>query len=257
MADENTVTIELDENGQPVKAPEKKPETGEKQYVTTAELEEIRKQLNGLSYIGRKFGEVDQKLAQLLKTPSSPRVQPASDSADPDDVLLEKDWKAAVRKQARVEAEAMWAEQKRLNEHESAASESRNRLESAKKHVIDKYPDILKNDTELASRDTAIINEHPEYLHNDFGPILAMRDMEDKLRQEGRLDEFSKKAVETEVQRRTRADGGSTTKGSVTGKTTKSITLTAEQKAVADSLGVKYEVYAKMLERQPKEGVEV
>src|SRR3990167_7039048 len=99
MADENTVTIELDENGQPVKAPEKKPETGEKQYVTTPDLEEIRKPLNGLSYIGSKFGEVDKKLAQLLKTPSSPRVQPASESADPDDVLLEKDWKAAVRKQ--------------------------------------------------------------------------------------------------------------------------------------------------------------
>ena len=183
MPDE--VTVQLDEKGNPIQ-PEAKPEgVGEKQYVTVEQLEEMRKQLNGLSYIGRKFTEVDQKISQLLKTSSSPRpVQTNPDSPDPDDVLLEKDWKAAVRKQARVEAEAILDERKRYAEQESAATESRSRLENAKKHVIDKYPDILKNDTELAQRYTAIINERPEYLHNDFGPILAMRDMEDKLRQE-------------------------------------------------------------------------
>lgn len=250
------VTVKLDEHGNPLKEESKPEGTGEKQYVTHEQLEDIRKQLNGLSYIGRKFGEVDATLKKLTQTTPQSRVPSATDSTDPDDVLLEKDWKAAVRKQARVEAEAILEERKRFSEQESAATESRNRLENAKKHVIEKYPEILKNETEISQRYTSIINEHPEYLQNDFGPILAMRDMEDKLRSEGRLDEFTKKAVETEVQRRARADATSTTRSS-TSKQVKTITLTAEQKAAADSMGIKYENYAKMLERQLKEGVEV
>ena len=251
---EDPVTIILDANGQPV-TPEKTPEGGEPQYVTIGELEKIRKQLDGLSYIGRKFNDLDQKISRISTSqPSRPTVDP--NSVDPDDVLLEKDWKAAVRKQARVEADAMFAERERVTAQERAAIESRTRLEGSKKSVIDKYPDIMDNSTEIATRYTKVINEHPEYLQNDYGPILAMRDMEEELRKEGRLDEFSKKVVDAEVQRRIRADGGGAAKGSATGKVTKTITLSAEQKAVADRLGVKYETYAKMLERQPKEGVE-
>ena len=254
MADEkDPVTVVLGPDGNPV-TPEKV-EKVEPQYVTADALEEIRKQLNGLSYIGRKFNELEQKIARVG---NGQQVRTAVDpnSVDPDDVLLEKDWKAAVRKQARVEAEAMWAERQRVGEHEQAAFESRSRLEGSKKAVIDRYPDIMDNSTEIARRYTQIINGHPEYLQNDYGPVLAMRDMEEELRKEGRLDEFSKKVVDAEVQRRIRADGGGAAKGSAVGKVTKTVTLTAEQKAVADKLGVKYETYVKMLERQPKEGVE-
>ena len=246
------VTVELDENGQPVKPAEKPAQGGEKQYVTAEQLEEVRKQLNGLSYIGRKLSDMERMMKQGPARPA-PVVDPAS--ADPDDALLEKDWKAAVRKQSRIEAEAILAERERLATQNAEAEESRNRLASAKKHVIDKYPDIMKDDSEIAQRYTKVINEHPEYLHNDFGPILAMRDMEDSLRAEGRFDEVTKKAVDTEVARRARADGGSATKGS-TGGVTKKIVLTAEQKAVADSLGIKYESYAKILEKNLREGVE-
>lgn len=247
------VTVELDENGQPVKPAEKPAQGGEKQYVTLDQLEEMRKKLNGLSYIGRKMSDIERLMKQAPARPA-PVVDPAS--ADPDDVLLEKDWKAAVRKQARVEAEAILSERERMAQQEREAEESKNRLASAKKHVIDKYPDIMKDETEIAQRYVRVINEHPEYLHNDFGPILAMRDMEDELRKEGRLDEVTKKVVDAEVARRARADGGSATRTS-TGGATKKIVLSAEQKAVADSLGVKYEVYAKILEKDlRKEGVE-
>ena len=255
MADEkDPVTVILDQDGNPVQ-PEKTTEGGEPQYVTVADLEKVRKQLDGLSYIGRKFNDLDQKISRIsIGNGVRPAVDP--NSVDPDDALLEKDWKAAVRKQARVEAESILAERQRITEQERAAIESRTRLEGSKKAVIDRYPDIMDNSTEIAGRYTKIINEHPEYLQNDYGPVLAMRDMEEELRKEGRLDEFSKKVVDAEVQRRIRADGGGAAKGSATGKVTKTITLSAEQKSVADSLGVKYEIYAKMLERQPKEGVE-
>lgn len=212
----------------------------------------MRKQLNGLSYIGRKITDMERLMKQGNGRPA-PVIDPAS--ADPDDVLLEKDWKAAVRKQARPEIEAVLAERERLAQQEREVEESKNRLASAKKHVIDKYPDIMKDDTEIAQRYVKVINEHPEYLNNDYGPILAMRDMEDELRKEGRFDEVTKKAVDAEVARRARADGASATKGSA-GGVTKKITLTAEQKSVADSLGIKYENYAKILEKNLREGVE-
>ena len=255
MADEkDPVTVILDKDGNPVQ-PEKAPEGGEPQYVTIAELEKIRKQLDGLSYIGRKFNDLDQKMAKIASGQSArPPVDP--NSVDPDDALLERDPKAWARKQARVEFDSAMAERERITSQERSAIESRTRLEGSKKAVIDKYPDIMDNSTEIASRYTKVINEHPEYLQNDYGPVLAMRDMEEELRKEGRLDEFSKKAVDTEVQRQRRADATGSTKTSTVGKVTKTVTLSSEQKAVADKLGVKYETYAKMLERQPKEGVE-
>ena len=251
------LTVELDENGNKPAEAEKKPEAGgEKQYVTLEQLEEIRKQLNGLSYIGRKFNDVDSKLNKLLtNAPTSPKPIVDPSSVDPDDVLLEKDWKAAVRKQARAEAENMFAEQRAQSERERVVQESKVTLEKSKKSVIDRYPDIMDNSSEISQRYTRIINENPEYLNNDYGPILTMRDMEDELRKEGRLDEFSKKAVDIEVQRRARADGASASKGS-SGNGTKSISLTPEQKAAADSMGIKYEAYAKVLSKNLKEGVE-
>jgi len=234
------------------------PVSSEPKYVTVDDLEKIRKQLNGLSYMGRQFQEVSKKLDALQYQPPQ-RVQ-QDGAKDPYDEMVEKDWKQAVRTLAREEAQAERRIQIQQDYQAKLEQQKVTLLEQSKQKVLAKYPDINDQDSEIAKKYMRILNQNQDYLRNDRGPILAMRDMEDELRDEGRLDEVSRKAVEKEVNRQVRTGATTLPKPSNGAGSPNKISLTREQKELCDNHNMRYEDYALMLKKQAaggRQGVEV
>lgn len=233
---------------------------GEAKYVTLEELEKIRqqqeqvvKQLNGLSYLGRKMDEFLKGQQNQVQ----PVTQPvATGPKDELDELVEKDWKAAVKKLSRMEFDEIKKAEVAEQEQKVKVAKFNETLEKSKSMVLGKYQDLADPQSELSQRYLKVVQEHPEYLQNEFGPVLAMRDMEDLLKQEGKLDDVSKKVVDKEVLRQTRAGIATVSKGGAS-RGENSNVLTAEDKELCDNLGLKYEVYlANKKKLQKGEGLE-
>lgn len=225
-----------------------KPASSEPKYVTVDELEKIRKQLNGLSYMGRQFQEVSRKLDSLQYQPTQ-RIQ-SNGVKDPYDELVEKDWKQAVRTLAREEAEAIRQVQVAQDYQRWEEQQKVNLLEQSKQKVMAKYPEIQDQNSEIAKKYMRILTQNQDYLRNNRGPLLAMRDMEDELLSEGRLDEFTKKAVDREVSRQVRAGVATLPRASNGAGSSNKVTLTRDQKELCDHNNIRYEDYAAMLKRQ-------
>ena len=222
--------------------PEAKPkETSEAQYVKMEELEKIQKQLNGLSYMGRKFDELSKKFDNWQPQSSQPTMAVKDEDKDEYDKLVEKDWKAAVRKLAKEEAETLRTIEREAEAKKRMEIQQLTLLEQSKKSVIERYPQLNDENSEISQKYREVVQKHPEYLSNEFGPELAMRSMEDELRNEGRLDEFTKKVVDKEVARRERVGTTSVPKAVSPGST--KATLTKEDKDFCDYHGIKYDTY--------------
>lgn len=248
------VTVDLDKKSDD-KPEEPTKEAPSEKYVTPDDLEKVRRQVDGLSYLGRKFEDAFKKLDSFMPTAKEDGTQP-----DDYDELVQKDWKQAVRKLASDE----YAERRKKEIEEEtqlrAEQDKVSVLEQSRQAVRDKYPEIDDPGSEISQRFTKILNSKQEYLKNEYGPLLTMREVEDELRSEGRLDEFTKKAVEKEVARRTRAQGGAVPRGSKGTGSASQVTLTKDQKELCDFHNIPYENYAsnlKKLNENSKEGVEV
>lgn len=242
------VTVHLDEKNQPIK-PAETPKD-EPRYVTAEQLQQaleasIKKATAPLYYEMRKQREPAQPAIQ-----PKPQVEPTEW-----DTKLQKDWKGTVEELAEARVEALL----KRREAEQAATFERQKsyqlLEDNKKQVMSRHPDLSDESTVKNKVYSEILQARPEYLSNPFGPVLAMRDMEDKLREMGQLDTPTKQAVDKEVMRQVRTNGASIPKGTSTAGT-KSITLTKEQKEFCDANGLKYESYVKYSKTPKNEGVE-
>ena len=253
-AQDKSIEIDLDKpDGKTAQSTSSEPK-----YVTVDDLEKVRKQLNGLSYLGRQFQEFSKKLDNLQYQPQ-PKVQ-ADGSKDPYDELVEKDWKKAVRTLAREEAESIRQVQIQQDYQRKLEQDKLTILEQSKQKVISKYPEIQDPDSDIAKKYMKILNQNQDYLRNDRGPVLAMRDLEDELREEGRLDEFTKRAVEKEVTSQVRTGATTIPRTSNGATSSNKITLTREQKELCDNHNIRYEAYAAMVKKQQasgREGVEV
>jgi len=236
--------------------PEKKEEP---QYVKLEELQKLQKQFNGISSTIRQIKDIPSKIESLEKVLNS-RFATASEKKEAKDELdemLEKgDWRTPVKQLAQKEFQEMMARQQAEWSELQARSVKMSTLEKSKQTVRERYPDIDDPDSEISRKYQKVLAENPQYLQNEFGPTLAMRDMEDELRQEGRLDEFSKKIVEKEIIRQTRAGIGAVPKNNVQTSGNK-IVLTKEQKDFCDANDIKYQDYAKFLRGNSREGVSV
>ena len=215
----------------------------EPQYVRMEELEKVRKQLDGISYLGRKLEEVTRR----LDTMPEPRVVPQTQQENKDelDELVEKDWKQAVRKLSRNEM----VEYEREKQLEFARQQEETKkisiLEQSKNAVKDKYPEVDDTNSEFAKKFISVRNKHPEYWKSEYGPILAMREVEEELRKEGKLDSETKEVVEKEAMRITRTKVGSTPVGT-NGKVDKNkVVLTSDEREFCDFNGISYENFAK------------
>lgn len=243
--------IEIDLDKPDGKSAEKT--SSEAKYVSVEELEKIRKQLNGLSYLGRRFEEVSKKIDSLNVAPAQ-RPAPVQGDKDPYEDLLEKDWKKAVRTLAREEAESVRQTQIQQDYQRQLEQKKVSILEDSRSKVRSKYPEIDDQDSEVARKFMKILNQNPDYLQNERGPLLAMRDMEDELKAEGKLDSYSQKAVEKEVNRQVRTAVTSVPKSAPSGGN--KVTITKEQKEFCDHNNIRYEDYAKIISRSSGRQVE-
>ena len=243
--EEKEITVELDENNKPVKQEENK--SVEPKYVTVDELEKERKKFY---YNQRKQqDEIENLKRQLTAQPQAqPQQEPRKEAPVSEwDAKLQNNWKGTVEELADARAEAKFNElSKRLQEQSRIEYDKQrnfNLLEENKKKVLDKHKELFDDESDKSGVYRQGLQEHPEYLSNPFGPVLAMRDMEDKLKENGQLDNSTQKIVEKEVMRQARAGAGTIPKGtSSNGRT--SITLTKDQKELCDANGWKYQDYA-------------
>ncbi len=247
----SNVTVTLDEKNQPVKVEEKKEEP---KYVTadilaTTLQEAIKKATAPLYYEMRQSRE-NQKPPQPVQQP--PKPEPTEW-----DAKLQKDWKGTVEELAEARVNDILQKREALQRAEYENQQYKIESLNNQKTVMAKHPELNDEDSIKTQTYRQILQEKPQYLNNVYGPILAMRDMEDKLRESGVVDNATKQVVDKEIARQVRTNGGIIPKGSpVSGK--KSITLTKEQKELCDHNGWKYENYAKYAAMNDRrEGVEV
>ena len=226
---------------------EKKPKAQEPKYVTLEDLQRLQDNVNkaiesSRHYTNRKLEDFYTKTSK----PNMPIAKAPNESKDNLDELLEQgNWRTPVETVAEKAVEKALAKQRDEEALKAQEAKRLDTLERSKASVTAKYPDIEDQKSEVAQRYMKILNEHPEYLSNEFGPVLAMRDMEDNLRQEGRLDEFTKKKVAEEVERRTRTNASSIPKSSGTPSSSGKVVLTKEDRELCDRMGIRYEDYAR------------
>lgn len=249
--------VVMDENSPIESNPveEKKEVKQEAQYAPIDKLEEqrqklerIEKQLNGLSYIGRKFDEISRKFDSFQATPSQPVQQPQVPANEWDE-KVQKNWKGTVEELADMRAEAKYKQLREQEKQEelrrSMLEHQRNILEENKRKVLEKYPDLIDQNSDTSQNYMAILRKHPEYLNNEFGPVLAMKDMEEEFKYEGKLDPQVKQVVQKEVQRQTRANASSApTKGKAPSHSETS--LSSEDIKLCRENGINQDLYLKM-----------
>lgn len=249
---ESEVVVELDENNSPVKTEE--PKKQEPSYVTKEEFERLAKASNYTNGALRKIQEFIEK--EKVSKPVISASKPKEDM-DEYDELVQKDWKQAVRKLSQAEYSELRRQEREQEQAEAEKNRNLNLLENNKRKVLEKHSELMDEMSEKAKIYQQVITEHPEYLGNPFGPVLAMRDMEDRLHEQGYVDEPTKKILEKEVLRQTRASASTIGRGA-SSSPTKTITLTKEQRELCDSFGIKYENYASVSQNLTKnQGVEV
>lgn len=233
---EKEITVELDQNNQPIKEVEKKEEP---RYVTAEALEQALKKVTApLYYELRKSKESYQ-----------PRQEPKQEikkeePVDEWDKKLQTNWKGTVEELAEQKFQKLMQAEETRRQSEYKAQQASQLLENNKMQVLKKHTELTDETSTKAEVYRQILQERPEYLSNPFGPVLAMRDMEDRLREQGVVDEPTRQIVQKEVVRQARANGGTVPKGSPASGNQK-ITLSKEQKEFCDQQGIKYENYAK------------
>lgn len=238
----SNVQVKLDENNQPINLEKPKDEP---KYVRVEDLESINKAINNTrEHSNRKISSLESKIDQLLKGTQQPQ-KPVNVPQDEWDKKLETDWKGTVRELARLEAEEIRKREREAEKQEAEQIRTLNLLNENKFTVIKKHKELNDETSHKAEIYRQVLTERPEYLTNPFGPVLAMRDMEDRLRESGYVDESIRPIVDKEVARQARTNGSSVPKGNSNPSSQKTITLTREQKDFCDANNIKYENFAK------------
>lgn len=241
--DQNSdVSVEFNDAGEPVKKEEvKKPESSALPDNFQKYQAEIDKKLNASFYGQRK---IEEQLKQIAERLTPPPAKEAAAPADEWEQKVQKDWKGTVQELAEKRFVELQTKQAELNRVKTREADENNIREQGKRTVIERYPDLNDETSEKAQIYRKVVMENPDYLTNPRGPILAMRDMEERLREEGKfIDEPTKKFVEKEVVRQARANASAPPSG-VRSKANVVI-LSKEEKEFCDNHGLKYESYAK------------
>src|SRR3990167_3682313 len=224
----------------PAKAKEKE---AEPQYVKIDDLKKISQQLNGLSSALRtsekEKKELNKKLDDLEGRLSGRNIKPAEAQDELDKLLEQGEWRKPVQTVARQAVEEIL--RRRDEEHFARQSQEERAkvLEISKQQVRDRYPDIDDAQSDTAKAYIKILNSKRHYLNSEFGPLLAMRDMEDE------LDLKETEDLTAEGKRRLRVNATSLRPGTPAKSTT--ITLTREQKEFCKSSGISEDSYLKTL----------
>lgn len=258
------VAVEFNDKGEPVKKEEvsKADPTPSAAEILANHKTEIEKRLNSHFYSQRKKEEELERQLKEINQRLQGAVVPKQAGPETEwDKKVQTNWKGTVEELADARAEAKFTElmqrqenQRKAVEHEQVVTAIRN--ENIKK-ALARHPELDDNTTEKAQIYRSILEKNPRYLTNPDGPTLAMRDMEDELREQGKLvDTATQKIVEKEVIRQARAAAGQAPAGSKAKANV--IVLTKEEKEFCDNHNLKYESYARSKRMiGQREGVEV
>lgn len=201
--DEPEVEEEVEEEGLEIELDEE--EEGEGLEVDLDEEEEEEEEDDGekkkskqnkkfaqMRVENKKLVEDNEKLKRAAQTKApAPHVQgaqPQGSTTNPNDprnwtedqwdVYAKKDWKGAIDLRSQINAEDV------VEKHTKVTVDNTT-LEKHKKVVSEKHPELNDDTSEKTKIYLQVLEENPRYLTDPKGPIHAMRDMEDRMRELG------------------------------------------------------------------------
>ena len=246
--DLDKVDAETPEGDKPDSKPEPKPDT---QYVTQDDFKKIQ---NTLAYQTRQQEKFMKDIKDAVQTP----VTPAVTGREPNEIdkVAQNDWQEGVRLVAEKQFEDLRkkeAEESVLKAKEAADMQTMNRN---KQYVYEQYKDLWDESTDASKLYTEACNElsgqDANFFGNAYGPIAAMRKMEEKMRADGIPLPGVKEAADKEVERRVRVQGAITPVAKP-GKGKNTYTLSNDQRQFCDNNNIPYEQYAKNAAHLEKE----
>ncbi len=188
------VTIDETKGAQP--APEAQKPVAEKpkeepKYVRLEDLEKVNQAINNTrEYNNRQLAEIKDEIKKLVPKPIS--------TGEPDlDELVQKDWRAAVERVT----ESVLSRQQAKHEAETEAQRTARILEESKEKVFAKHPELSDPNSPKTKEFLKVIEENPDFRTNPRGPVLAAYEMENRLKEHGKL-ELGEQKVEKVVRSR-------------------------------------------------------
>ena len=184
--------IKIEMTDQPVgAAPEpQKPEAKvepkpEPKYVRLEELEKVNQAINNTrEWNTRKISGLEEKIDKLLAATPKP-----VSTGDPDlDELVQRDWKAGVREVARKEIEDYSKKTQVITIQQQELTE----LDRNKRTAIEKHPELNDPLSEKSKTFIKVLDENPRWKNYTDGPIIAMREMENRLNLHGSIESGDK-----------------------------------------------------------------
>lgn len=247
--EEPAITVDLDK---PPAAPAPKP--GEDTAIQLQELRKQNEQLrNQIRASYRVTERIERQMEELRRgvVPAKP-VTPAQTPADSETQRIEelKPWEKPLRSWAKEEAQRLFDEKEAQRQLDEYKKNRNAELERSQQFVLEKYPDLYKPESEIAEAYDSIVNAHPEWHKDPFGPVRIMLEMERIALEEGiQLPNSSPKQPapksNMEVARRSRASASLPPGRSIPAGT--KVTLSKEQQDFAARHRIPVETYAKMV----------
>ncbi len=217
---------------------EKQEAPSEPKYATYDDLKKVQ---NSIAYQTRI-------LQKALNQQPSQTSEPVRNDREPDEIdrVAERDWKEGVRMVIQDEYKTLMEKDKADAEKRAMEDQSMATMEANKQYVVNQYPELsddgsditklyIEASNELASRDSG-------FFGNPYGPIAAMRVMEEKMRNMGIPLPGVKEQADREITRRARVGATSSVPSK---KPSGKFVLTSDQKQFCDQNNIPYEVYAK------------
>lgn len=188
---------------------------------------------------------IEQKLEDLAHKIQPTQQQVDESQLDEIDKEAQVDWKKAVRKLGRQEAEQYVKEYLEKQQVSEAQNYRSQLVERSKSFVLSQYPQLADDSSDEAKVFTQVWNENQSLWSNPEGYRLAMYEMEERMRSSGRTPNRVKQEVDKEVRRQLRANAsgvvGNRSQGS------NKVMLTKEQLNICEQLGIKPEDYARTM----------
>ena len=156
-----------------------------------------------------------------------------------------KPWETPLRKMMREESERLLQEKEEARQKETRDQERVTESTRSQQFVLEKYPDLSKDDSELTELYLSVVNSHPEWHRDPFGPVRSMLEMEKLAKEQGfTLPAQRTSSPTTESARRVRASTTSLPPGRSI-PTGDKITLSKEQAEFIRINKIPAERYAK------------
>lgn len=213
--------------------------------------EDISKLHNTIAYQTRQLEKAMREIQEVKEQVANSRKQEVKEpeSQDEIDQLAQRDWKQGVTKLVEPAIEKRVEEILRKRDEAQADLARKNslteELEKSRQIVLQKYPEVEEQGSEMQKYYLQAINEDPSVLKNPRGPWIAMKRMEEIMEEKGAMPRSLKSFVDKEALRLARAGASS-----VIGRTVNSngkVPLSKEQQKFCDINGVPYDRYAKNL----------